>query len=344
MSTRTRISPWRVGGPSTPAVHIAVPYANENRNHLLLSEWRRQGGEGLPAPPLMLPRRGEGTYRARVVKQDLLDLFVEDQYSDAVGGSTGGPGGHHEDRILMHVTLDGEWRFAAGGRQSVVGPGLLSARRNDAPWDFEVARGTRAVTVGLPAGEIRFPARRLEVLAEHSSPAAALFLAQLRLWTELSDGLGPAAAGAARNATLELFHGLVNDRAMDDAEFTPALVRAAMDYIEDRLLLDPDLGPRSIAAALHVSVRTLYRAFGRGATPSVMGYVRERRLERARTELMSTRLSVSETAARWHFADSSHFVKAYRKRFGETPAERRRDARRTDSGHGGGILRPHPRG
>jgi AraC-like DNA-binding protein len=59
-----------------------------------------------------------------------------------------------------------------------------------------------------------------------------------------------------------------------------------------------------------------------------MGYVRERRLERARAELMSTQLSVSEIAARWHFADSSHFVKAYRSRFGETPTQRRRDDRR----------------
>jgi AraC-like DNA-binding protein len=75
-----------------------------------------------------------------------------------------------------------------------------------------------------------------------------------------------------------------------------------------------------IADALGVSVRTLYRAFSRQANSSVMGYVRERRLERARAELTSTRLTVSEIAARWHFADSSHFVKAYKKRFGETPS------------------------
>ncbi|NED82884.1 helix-turn-helix domain-containing protein, partial [Streptomyces sp. SID11233] len=70
-------------------------------------------------------------------------------------------------------------------------------------------------------------------------------------------------------------------------------------------------------------VRTLYRAFARGAMSSVMGYVRERRLERARAELISTRLTVAEIAARWHFADSSHFVKAYEKRFAEAPSARR---------------------
>ena len=313
------MSPWQVGNPSTPAVDITVPYANENRNHVLLREWRRQGGEWLPAPPLMLPRHSEGSYHARIRKQDLLDFFIEDQYSDAVAGRTGGPGGHQEDRIVTHVTLSGEWRFSSKNQRSTVGAGMLCVRRNGEPWDFEVARATRAVALILPASEIRFPVNTRAVTAEQASPAATLLLAQLRLWAELSDELGAAAARAARNATLELFQGLMNDQVIDDAEFAPALVKAAMDYIEDRLLADPDLNPRVIAAALNVSVRTLYRAFGRRATSSVMGYVRERRLERARAELISTRLTVSELAARWHFADSSHFVKAYKKRFAETP-------------------------
>ncbi|MGD6741331.1 helix-turn-helix domain-containing protein [Streptomyces sp. BH106] len=319
MSTGANVSPWRVGDPSTPVVDVAVPYANENRNHVLLGEWRRQGGEQVPAPPLLLPRHSEGTYRARIWKQNMLDFFLEDQYSDAVTGTTGGPEGHLEDRIVTSITLQGEWRFTSGSRLSTAAAGTVLVRRNEHPWDFEIDRGTRAVTLVLPASEIRFPANTQAVTAEQASPAAALLLAQLRLWAELSDGLGAAAAGAARNATLELFRGLLNDQVIDDAECAPALLRAATDLIEARLRADPELNPRGIAAALNVSVRTLYRAFGQGGTSSVMGYVRERRLERARAELISTRLTVSEIAARWHFADSSHFVKAYKKQFAETP-------------------------
>ncbi|SEG83212.1 transcriptional regulator, AraC family [Actinacidiphila yanglinensis] len=319
MIPEASVSPWRIGDPSTPVVDITVPYANENRNRVLLSEWRRQGGERVPAPPMLLPRHSEGTYRARIWKQNLLDFFLEDQYSDALAGSTGGPGGHLEDRIVTSVTLSGEWRFTTQGQRSTAAAGMVCVRRNEDPWDFEIARGTRAVTLVLPASEIRFPANLRAVTAEQASPAAALLLAQLRLWAELADGLGAAAAGAARNATLELFRGLMNDQVIDDAEFAPALLRAAMGHIETRLLADPDLNPQGIAAALNVSVRTLYRAFGQGATSPVMGYVRERRLECARAELISTRLTVSEIAARWHFADSSHFVKAYKKRFTETP-------------------------
>ena len=113
----------------------------------------------------------------------------------------------------------------------------------------------------------------------------------------------------------------MNDQVIDDLQFSPALVRAAKEHIEGRLT-DPDLDPREVAAVLHVSARTLYRAFTNEAT-SVMGYVRERRLERARAELMSTSLTVSELAARWHFTDSSHFVRTYKKRFGETPGRHR---------------------
>jgi AraC-like DNA-binding protein len=291
---------------------------------VLHSQWRRQAGEALPAPPLTLPRHGEGAYRVRIRAQKMLGISVEDQYSDAVAGDTGGPDGHHGDLIVTHITLSGEWRFTSRNQRSRAGAGTLCVRRNEEPWGMEVARGTRAIAVGLPASAVRFPAKTLAVTAEQTSPAARLLLAQLRLLAEVSDELGPAAAGAARNATFELFQGLVNGQVMDDADFTPALLEAATGYIEDRLLDDPDLDARAIAEALHVSVRTLYRVFAQQATSSVMAYVRERRLERARAELNSTRLTVSEVAARWHFADGSHFVKAYKKHFGETPTAVRR--------------------
>ncbi|MEU6393939.1 AraC family transcriptional regulator [Streptomyces sp. NPDC046939] len=324
MDSTVSTSSWQVGAASPPAVDIAVPYADENRNHVLLSEWRRQGGESLPAPPLMLPRHNEGTYRVRIRTQRILDVSIEDQYSDAIAGDTGGPGGHLESMIVTHIMLSGELRFASRKRQSRVGAGALCIRRNEEPWDFEYARDTRAVVVGVPASALRFPSNTLAVTADQASPAARLLLGQLRLFAELSDELGPAAATAARDATAALFQGLVNDQVVDDADFTPALFEAARAYIEDRLLDDPDLNPRVIADALRVSVRTLYRVFAQQAASSVMAYVRERRLDRARAELVSTRLTVSEVAARWHFADGSHFVKAYKKRFGETPTAGRR--------------------
>lgn len=52
-------------------------------------------------------------------------------------------------------------------------------------------------------------------------------------------------------------------------------------------------------------------------------YIRRRRLEEARFALVQpcARPSISEVAARWQFADSSHFIRAFKKHFGQTPAE-----------------------
>lgn len=314
-----------MGKASGPSLDITVPYADENRNHVLLRQWRHQGGDAMPAPPVTLPRRSEGAYRIKVRRRELLGLVVEHQYSDAIAGKTGGVGGHYGEHLMMHVTFSGEWRFQSGDRRAVAGPGSLCLRRNEDLWNFEVARGTRADVMLLPTGALRLPARARAITAEQTSPAAALLLAQLRLWTELADDLSVPASQTARNATLELLQGLVNDQVVDDAEVAPALVRAGMDWIEDRLAGDPDLDPRTIAGSLGVSVRTLYRAFNQHAPMSVMAYVRERRLERARAELSSTRLTVSEIAARWHFTDSSHFTRAYKKRYGKTPAAGRKE-------------------
>jgi AraC family transcriptional activator of tynA and feaB len=77
-----------------------------------------------------------------------------------------------------------------------------------------------------------------------------------------------------------------------------------------------------LARELHISVRTLQRAFN-AAGETVISYIRQRRLEEARLALTtpSGRLSVSELAAHWQFTDSSHFTRAFKKHYGCTPTE-----------------------
>ncbi|MEU4888548.1 MULTISPECIES: helix-turn-helix transcriptional regulator [Streptomyces] len=76
------------------------------------------------------------------------------------------------------------------------------------------------------------------------------------------------------------------------------------------------------ARELSVSVRTLHRVFA-AAGESVGAYIR-RRLEQARLRLLAAprgRLSVSELAAYWQFADSSHVIRAFKQQYGRTPAQ-----------------------
>ncbi|MFF4233775.1 helix-turn-helix domain-containing protein [Streptomyces sp. NPDC001820] len=54
----------------------------------------------------------------------------------------------------------------------------------------------------------------------------------------------------------------------------------------------------------------------------IAGYIRRSRLEQARLDLVTStgRPSVSELAAHWQFADSSHFIRAFKTQYGQTPA------------------------
>ncbi len=52
-------------------------------------------------------------------------------------------------------------------------------------------------------------------------------------------------------------------------------------------------------------------------------YIRRRRLEEACRALVAPhrRMTVTEIATRWQFADSGHFARAFRKYYGRTPTD-----------------------
>jgi AraC-like DNA-binding protein len=153
-------------------------------------------------------------------------------------------------------------------------------------------------------------------------PTAMILMAHTALLHRTAGSLTEAGAHASRNALLELARGLILDR-FDDQEsaFTPALAQAARDLADARLT-DPELTTASVAGQLHVSVRTLQRAFA-GLDESLNAYIRRRRLERAAGALVADRspLTVSQAAAVWRFTDSSHFIRSFKRQFHVTPAE-----------------------
>lgn len=107
-----------------------------------------------------------------------------------------------------------------------------------------------------------------------------------------------------------------------------ALLHRIHAFVEDHLA-DPDLSPRSIAAAHHVSVRYLYKLFETQET-TVGGWIRRRRLERARRDLRDPALhdrSITAIASRWGFSSPAHFNRTFRKVYGVTPGECRDERR-----------------
>lgn len=92
-------------------------------------------------------------------------------------------------------------------------------------------------------------------------------------------------------------------------------------------LADPLLDTATIASALRMSPRYLNKLFEEERT-SLMRHVWGRRLERCRADLQDPAragMRIGDIAMRWGFNDLSHFSRAFRDRFGQSP----RDCRRT---------------
>lgn len=93
-------------------------------------------------------------------------------------------------------------------------------------------------------------------------------------------------------------------------------------YIAEHLT-DPELSPTAIAAAHFMSTRQLHRLFAaRGDT--VTCYIRRRRLERCRRDLVAARAPIAEIARRWGFTDPATFSRAFRGEYRTTPSDYRR--------------------
>lgn len=88
-------------------------------------------------------------------------------------------------------------------------------------------------------------------------------------------------------------------------------------------LAEPELSPRSIAAAHHISVRYLHRLFSQEGT-TISRWIQYRRLEEAGRDLARRGRdgpTISFVAHRWGFVSANHFSRAFRNRYGMTPRD-----------------------
>ncbi|MFG2026030.1 helix-turn-helix domain-containing protein [Streptomyces sp. NPDC048825] len=300
---------------------VTAPTARRDGFDVFRREWEGQVGEALPLPPF--EPLGSGDFRVIVRASKVHDTVIADVYGESMAGGTRGASHHFDDRVLVHVMQRGKWRFVRprDRGEATVPAGRFLVRHNGPPVRFEIEPRTAAKVLILPASQLG-PLGDRPIVGAADSTEVRLLMAYAKLVDATLNDLTPTGVQAARSALIELVKGVLT-QGFDDNEprLAPALAQAAKDLVDSRLT-DPDLSPSALARELNVSVRTLHRAFAT-AEESVSAYVRRRRLEQARLELASSagRPSTSELAARWRFADSSHFIRAFKKQYGQTPTQ-----------------------
>ncbi|WP_432837848.1 helix-turn-helix domain-containing protein [Dactylosporangium sp. CA-092794] len=226
---------------------------------------------------------------------------------------------HTPDELRLYVVHRGSWILRHSGDPVALPGGRFMVRRTAGLTSFEASPQTAGATIALPAGAVGGHAGDRPISGSAVTPEVRLLLAHASLLHDTIDELTGYGAEAARNALIELTRGVVHHY-VDAGEpaLAPALATAARELADQRLTR-PELTPSLLARELHVSVRTLHRAFADTGEP-VAAYIRRRRLEEARRALTAGH-TVSEVAARWQFADSSHFIRSFRQRYNQTPAQ-----------------------
>lgn len=304
------------------SVDSTVPGAAPRAFDAYRRRWEAQVGDGFALQTLTPSTAGD--FRAKVSTARVHDLVITGGYCASAMRTVDTPKSV-EDQIQLYTVSQGTWVIGdeSGHLQHTVQAGQFLLRRRERPSPFETVPHTAAkIILALSPSALTPLLGKRAIAGSADSAEIRLVVAHANtICTTMAD-LGPAGVDAAHSALVELIKAVAVGR-FDEMEprLAPALTQAAKDLADSRLA-DPDLSPAMLARELNVSVRTLQRAFA-SVEESVTAYIRSRRLEKARLALTASpnRPNLSELAAYWQFADSSHLIRAFKKTYGRTPTE-----------------------
>ncbi|MFZ3474855.1 helix-turn-helix domain-containing protein [Streptomyces sp. 4.24] len=238
----------------------------------------------------------------------------------------------------LWLTVSGRIELNLGSRTAEVGEGDLVLYDSSHPYHGHIAPTGHAqrissLIVQVPRGALPLRPQTLDRLSTTRIPGNTGLGMLLRTYltglTEQGPSYGAADVARLAAATLDLLCATLAQVARAGEELAPetrrAVLRRQVSTFIARNLADPDLTPTGIAAAHHLSVRSLHHLY-RDQEVSVADEIRRGRLEGARRDLADPRLrtrSIGAVAAAWGFLDQSYFSRVFRTAYGTTPREHR---------------------
>lgn len=263
-------------------------------------------------------------FGATVRRRHLADLVLVDCSCDPHSGvrrsyELGQTDGEY---LVMLMTLSGRELVSQGGRSAQLSTGSVVVWDSATPAEFRVQEPLVKRTLLVPKSALSEIGTRGELMTgsvlDAAAPAVTLLRCYLDGLARTVDDLPLGALPAARNATIELLAAALQspDQA---APVSAVATRGAAEAFIERNLREHRLSPAIIAHNIGVSVRSLHRAL-EDTGETVSGYIRVRRLARARDDLISG-VPVSQVARRWHYADASHFSRSFKRHYGHSPSE-----------------------
>jgi len=180
---------------------------------------------------------------------------------------------------------------------------------------------------------VRHPEDLVFRAVDGSHPGMMLLMGYLRSFCEIRESLTAELLQSFGTHIVDLVAAVLGTTRDGGAQAEAGGVRAArLTHVLGRIrdcACDPGFGVEAVAAELSLSTRTIQLILTEtGSTFSE--HVAEHRLRRAWRLLSAPRcgLSIAEIALEAGFNDLSYFYRAFRRRYGETPASARAERRR----------------
>ena len=236
---------------------------------------------------------------------------------------------------LVKIQVEGEGVVRQCGREAHLYPGDFTMCLSSEPYDLHFESDYSQVVLAVPQPMleecVKQPNQHLGVRMDATVGANGLFS---QFVTSIARGLDTMDGVLAQRLEANVIDLLSTTLSYAQEAQKRNLLKDGVqrEYIQRikhfirRNLAKEELGPESIAAAHDISTRYLHMLFV-DESVSISRYIQQLRLEHCRAALAApdfAAYSVSEIAYRFGFKDASHFSRAFKAEFQQTPARYRK--------------------
>ncbi|MGK5532136.1 helix-turn-helix domain-containing protein [Streptomyces sp. URMC 129] len=238
--------------------------------------------------------------------------------------------GDEDAYVVVKLLSHGVARLQQDGRDVALRPGDVFVYDMARPVRLTLPEPFRTKSLVLPRQMLGLSESDLrQITASPLRRGTALGGLLATFLTRLADTAGtyrPHTGEVIGRNVVDLLTVLADERLGRTSAGTPSGDAAMLLRIRafiGRHLADPDLTPRTVAQAHHISVRYLHKLF-EGEDATVSRWIQSRRLEACLRDLShrrATGLTIAAVAHRWGFASAAHFSRAFRSAYGMSPSE-----------------------
>ncbi|GAB3618285.1 hypothetical protein GCM10027416_28420 [Okibacterium endophyticum] len=237
--------------------------------------------------------------------------------------------------LKLSLQISGTGRVVQDGREAVLKPGDVAIYDTSRPYTLDYAEDVRALIMMFPHNMLGLASSVLNDLTAVRLPGdegvglvISPFMQHIAGNLNQLEGVnGVRIMQSALNLVTALLSAELEHHPAPEASCRADMEKFRL-YIEKNLD-DPDLCTVSVARAHFISARYLQYLF-KEEGHTVSGYIRWRRLERCRVDLLDAALdslSILQIAHRWGFTDGAHFSKVFKVQYGVSPRAYRANER-----------------